>query len=1190
MPSDKATLGSGSYGRVYKAKLHETPVAVKVLLDLEEAQAAEPEAVWSLSNPILSNLRKESSLMASLQHPNIVQFMGVCTRPPAMITEYCSRGSLAEVLKGAKTRPDKLRALTWTRRLAMALDAAKGMLYLHESGVVHRDLKSPNLLVDKSWKVKVADFNLSKILDTDTGSGRSALANMNPRWLAPEILSGEAATRASDVFSWGVVMWEILTLQLPWPHVKTWAVVGKLTNGERLVAPPRDKVPGADTPAFQGLDAYVTLMERCWAPRPEERPGFREIIRQTKAQMGCVASKDAKDPWALCQAGALGSLVHWLDTPGSNVDAVDPAKGRGTLLHAAAAADQAECVKLLLKSGADVDLPVEGLGTALHTAAANGSGNAVTLLLANGASPEAQHQGRTAAEVAQLKGFSATANLIRMMAQKPPAPTEPDVDSKSTDASGGTPLKRGAPGRATREAAAAKLALVKKQLSEADAEAKWAQRTGPLIDRPTGSAPAQFGAVGPLGTGPSWERPQLAGAQPAALQPAGVLGSEDVVPELPTPAMVRQTSKERREASRAALEEQLERQRQARQSARDEAERRRAADSLEHRQQLEGLKPPGGRTSLELEEQYAALAAAGGGSGRGTPPASGSSLAGLLAGMATPGGLGGLTPGSITPAGATSGAVTPSGRSGGLSRQHSGPEQGHAGAEEAGIEQAGSGSSALQSQPPSVPPSRSHSNQGLGQGGGGGNGGGANGGEAPYPSVTNSGGSTSSSTGVNSNSSVLSDPLLDFVRQAMLSRPAPCDSGPQPNGSGTLGTASLAMLQRTQHAKQAQHRQQPLANGESLSPQPSTSLAGQASGTSTVSTSMRRGSTGSFAVDIRPWTVQFEDLKMQKIIGEGSYGKVYAAKFHETLVAVKVLLDLEEAQKSAGPDAVWTLSNPILFNLQKECALMASLRHPNIVQFMGFSTCPPAMITEYCARGSLADVLRAAKSAPAKLQHLTWLRRLNMALDATKGMLYLHKKGIVHRDLKSPNLLVEATWKVKVADFNLSKILDTDTGSGRSTIANMNPRWLAPEILNGEAATPASDVFSWGVVMWEILTLELPWPHVGPWSLVGKLMDGVRLEVPPRDQIPGSDTPTFQYLDTYIALMKRCWAQHPEDRPGFEEVIHEVRAMLEAHSKAVNEEAKAAGGGGGSGSPLLTADSSFAAAASPLAGGAAGGS
>lgn len=900
--------------------------------------------------------------------------------------------------------------------------------------------------------------------------------------------------------------------------------------------------------------------------------------------MGCVASKDARDPWALCQAGALGSLVHWLDSPGSNVDAVDPVKGRGSLLHAAAAADQAECVKLLLKSGADVELAVEGLGTALHAAAAAGAGNAVTLLLANGASPAAQHEGRTAAEVAQLKGFSATANLIRMMAQKPPPPApEPEVDSKSTDASGGTPVRRGLQGRGQREAAAAKLAMVKKQLSEADAEGKWTQRTGPLIDRPVGSAPAHFGPVGQLGAAPVWDRPSPVSPQAAGLQPQ----AEDVVPELPTPAMVRQTSKERREASRAALEEQLERQRLMRQSARDEAERRRAADSLEHRQQLERLKPDSSRGSLDFEEQYAALAAARGtppASGRGTPPGSGSRLAALP---------GGLTPGSITPAGGSSGAVTPSGRSGGLSRQPSGPEEGHAGGgqrshapgsggtsqsgggaaglpEEAVLDQFGSGSSALHSQPPSQPVSRSHSNHGLAQGGATA----ADGGQAPHPSITNSGGSASSSMGVHSSSSsVLSDPLLDFVRQAMLSRPRPCDSGPHPNGSVQLGAATLAMAQRTQRAKQVQHVQQaPLRTEESLSPQPSASLAGQGSGTSTVSTSMRRSSAGSFAIDIRPWTVNFDDLKMQKIIGEGSYGKVYAAKFHETLVAVKVLLDLEEAQKTAGPDAVWTLSNPILFNLQKECALMASLRHPNIVQFMGVSTCPPAMITEYCARGSLADVLRAAKGAPAKMQHLTWLRRLNMALDATKGMLYLHKKGIVHRDLKSPNLLVEATWKVKVADFNLSKILDTDTGSGRSTIANMNPRWLAPEILNGEAATCASDVFSWGVVMWEILTLELPWPHVGPWSLVGKLMDGVRLEVPPRDQLPGFDTPAFQGLDAYVALMKRCWAQRPEERPGFEEAIHEIRAMLEAQAKATNDAGGGAGPGGG-GSTMLTASS-----------------
>ncbi|KAL4421962.1 hypothetical protein ABPG77_007904, partial [Micractinium sp. CCAP 211/92] len=308
-------------------------------------------------------------------------------------------------------------------------------------------------------------------------------------------------------------------------------------------------------------------------------------------------------------------------------------------------------------------------------------------------------------------------------------------------------------------------------------------------------------------------------------------------------------------------------------------------------------------------------------------------------------------------------------------------------------------------------------------------------------------------------------------------------------------------------------------------------------------------SAGSISIDIRPWQIEFEDLQLQKkTIGEGSFGKVYVAKWHETLVAVKVLLDLEEAAQQRSAEAAWTLSNPILQNLQKECALMASLRHPNVVQFMGVSAMPPAMISEYCGRGSLNDVLKACSNSRSRTAQMTWLRRLNMALDATKGMLYLHRRGIIHRDLKSPNLLVESTWRVKVADFNLSKIVE-DTSSGRSTIANMNPRWLAPEILNGEPATTASDVFSWGVVMWELLTFQCPWPHTSPWALVGKLMDGHRLAIPPRDQLPGPDTASFAGLDAYIALMQRCWAQNPADRPDFTEVIRLLRKLLESHAR-----------------------------------------
>ncbi|EFN51109.1 hypothetical protein CHLNCDRAFT_13183, partial [Chlorella variabilis] len=152
---------------------------------------------------------QEADLMFSLRHPNCVQLMGTCLAPPCLVTEYCQRGSLADCLREARRHRDAADCLTWHRRLLMALDAAKGMLYLHsyQPPIVHRDLKSPNLLVDKDWNVKVcvADFNLSKILGEDHSTSQEVT---NPRWLAPEVLQGELATPPSDVFGFGVVLWE----------------------------------------------------------------------------------------------------------------------------------------------------------------------------------------------------------------------------------------------------------------------------------------------------------------------------------------------------------------------------------------------------------------------------------------------------------------------------------------------------------------------------------------------------------------------------------------------------------------------------------------------------------------------------------------------------------------------------------------------------------------------------------------------------------------------------------------------------------------------------------------------------------------------------------------------------------------------------------------------------------------------
>lgn len=315
----------------------------------------------------------------------------------------------------------------------------------------------------------------------------------------------------------------------------------------------------------------------------------------------------------------------------------------------------------------------------------------------------------------------------------------------------------------------------------------------------------------------------------------------------------------------------------------------------------------------------------------------------------------------------------------------------------------------------------------------------------------------------------------------------------------------------------------------------------ESSGNMSIASHTRVPSSQALPIDVKFWTVSFNDLQLEKQIGEGSFGRVYMAKWNETLVAVKML---SSVGNSTDEDASLTLSNPVFSNLAKESNMMAALRHPNVVAFLGVCLEPPCIITEYCARGSLTDVLRGAKASPAKASLLDWPRRLNMALDAAKGMLYLHNHAppIIHRDLKSPNLLVDKHWRLKVSDFNLSKLLEE--GAVMSSMAATNPRWLAPEILGGNNATFASDVYSYGVVMWELMTWDLPWGVTNPWQVVTVVMEGGRLSVPSRADLPGPDNFSFGGLEDYISLMQRCWSQIQEDRPTFQEIISELRDIL----------------------------------------------
>lgn len=365
------------------------------------------------------------------------------------------------------------------------------------------------------------------------------------------------------------------------------------------------------------------------------------------------------------------------------------------------------------------------------------------------------------------------------------------------------------------------------------------------------------------------------------------------------------------------------------------------------------------------------------------------------------------------------------------------------------------------------------------------------------------------------------------------------------------------------------------------------------------------------------WQVNWRDLEIVRQIGEGSFGKVYLAKWRETTVAVKVLLSasLPNEQDGGGSGDNGSsgsgADNPLLAGLQKEASMMAAMRHPNVVMYLGVCTDPPLVVTEYCARGSLCDVLKRARSAAmnaaaaaspgngganaaaaaAAAAALDWPRRLAMALDAAKGMNYLHSSDppVIHRDLKSPNLLVDKHWRVKVCDFNLSRVLEEQAVV--SSLAASNPRWLAPEILSGRGYTFSSDVYSFGVIMWELLTWRLPWTDCGPWQVVKLVTDDrARPPLPTLDAdgnavVSGTAavaaTPSqpsssgsnghqqllpppggFPGLPEYIALMKDCWQHEAEKRPKFAEIITRLRKLLLHETRRAAAAARRGGSGG----------------------------
>ena len=263
-PTDIAlgpVLGNGASCTVYRGLYKRTPVAVKMM---REGYAGQN---------IIQEFQREVSAMVTLRHPNLVLFMGACIEPQMMIiSEFCAGESLFKLLHERKDIQ-----LHWRQKLKMIIDIARGMLYLHEANppILHRDLKSLNLLLldqvnnqNDDILVKITDFGISRIIEEV--EARMTVRMGTCHWMAPEVINSEPYSLAADVYSFGIVLWEIAARDTPYRGENPVQIPMKVLRGER---PDLAAIGPAVPPAIKDL------IVSCWDQSPNRRPNFRQIMQ-----------------------------------------------------------------------------------------------------------------------------------------------------------------------------------------------------------------------------------------------------------------------------------------------------------------------------------------------------------------------------------------------------------------------------------------------------------------------------------------------------------------------------------------------------------------------------------------------------------------------------------------------------------------------------------------------------------------------------------------------------------------------------------------------------------------------------------------------------------------------------------------------------------------------------------------------